>query len=43
MYLCVKGIDFNPFYDFDIGFRNCFDNVTIFGFSFYPDFNVNYT
>ena len=30
--ICVKGINFDSFYDFSIGFWNCFDNVVFFVF-----------
>ena len=35
MYLCVRGIDFTSFYDFDIWFSNCLSVVFLFCFSFY--------
>jgi hypothetical protein len=34
MYMSVKGIDFATFYDFDIVFWNCSDNVVFFVFHF---------
>ena len=32
MYLCISGIDFSSFYDFDIWFWNCSDSVIFFVF-----------
>ena len=34
IYLCIRGIDFASFYDFDIWFWNCFDIVSFSGFHF---------
>ena len=34
MYLCIKGINFVSFYDFDILFWNCSDSVIYFVFHF---------
>ena len=38
MYLCVWGIDFASFYDFDIWFWNCFDSVVSFLFFIFSCF-----
>jgi len=35
MYLCVRGIDFVPFYEFDIGFWKCSHSVVFLFYSFY--------
>jgi len=35
MYLCVRVIDFDSFYDFDIRFWNCSDSVVFFVFHFW--------
>ena len=32
MYLCVRGIHLTSFYDFDILFSNCSDDVVFFNF-----------
>jgi len=41
MYLCVRGIDFFSFYDFDIGFWN-FSNSTVFFLHFIIKQNVHF-
>jgi hypothetical protein len=43
MYLCAKAIDFASFYDFSIGFWNCFDSVVFCGhfISLYKIFVLN--
>ena len=43
MYLYVRGIDFASFYNFGIGFWNCFNNIVFFVFillslEFYQDY-----
>jgi hypothetical protein len=35
MYTCVSGVYFTPFYDFDIWFVNCSDDVVLFVFPFH--------
>ena len=43
VYWCFSDIDFASFYDFDIWFRNCTDNVVCFVFLFYYNMFSNYT
>ena len=42
MYMCWGGIDFARFYNFLIGFWNCFDGVLFFCFSFYYMWVIKY-
>jgi len=42
MYLCVRGIDSDSFYDFSIGFWNCSDNWIFFVFHFIEQHQIGY-